>query len=315
MKRLLPLVILLFLASMVMGCSSTHIKVNMTQIKEKYSSISSMSGTAIVEKGGSKDTVIFTFVKPDSFLEWYSTKNKIIVYNGSFELIRDSSGTRTIKTKTFNPYDYGKILNNSKAYVQNNSIVVENELGKVWLNRNLLPEKIEWYRGVTIKMVRLNVNGRGDERVIEDFMGTKKSGNIAEKANRLVSLSEAEKEVKFNIIAPAYTDGCRFVGAIVSNVSGVKVVTLYYGEAGSKKLLTVVETTDRATLDSVCGMSSNSNGNGSSEITVGGVNVKVGKALGKWNAYEFKLNSVAAVVYGNLPSQEMVKVVSSMIQH
>ncbi len=313
MKRLLPLVILLFLASMVMGCSSTHIKVNMTQIKEKYSSISSMSGTAIVEKGNSRDTVIFTFVKPDSFLEWYSTKNRIVVYNGSFELIRDSSGTRTIKTKTFNPYDYGKILNNSKAYVQNNSIVVENELGKVWLNRSLLPEKIEWNRGVTVKIVRLNVNGRGDRRIIEDFMGTKKSGNGAEKANRLVSLSEAEKEVGFNIITPVYTDGCRFVGAIVSNVSGVKVVTLYYGEAGSKKLLTVVETTDRATLNSVCGMSSNSNG--SSEITVGGVNVKVGKALGKWNAYEFELNGVAAVVYGNLPSQEMVKVVSSMIQH
>jgi len=310
MKRLLPLVVLLFLASMVMGCSSTHIKVNMTQIKEKYSSISSMSGTAIVKKGSSKDTVIFTFVKPDSFLEWYSTKNKIIVYNGSFELIRDSSGTRMIKTKIFNPYNYGKILNNSKAYVQNNSIVVENKLGKIWLNRNLLPEKIEWSRGITIKIVKLNINGRGDERVIEDFMGTKKSGNVAEKANKLVSLSEAEKEVNFNLLAPVYTGGCKFVGAIVSNVSGVKVVTLYYGEAESKKLLTVVETTDRATLNSVCGI-----GNSSSEITVKTINVNVGKVFGKWSAYEFELNNLAVVVYGNLPSQEMVEVVSSMIHH
>ncbi|RUM34756.1 MAG: hypothetical protein DSY33_01400 [Archaeoglobus sp.] len=304
MKKLLLAVTVIILTSAITGCSNAHLKANMTQIKEKYSSIESMSGTAIVKCRNSNDTIIFTFVKPDKFLEWYSTKNKMIVYNGSVGLIRDSTGTRKLNEKPFNPYDYGRILMNGKAYVSGNSIVVENDLGKVWLNKNLLPEKIEWNRGITVKIIKLSINGKGDEKIIEDFSGT---SSREQKPNKLVSMSEAKREVNFSIISPNYTDGCKFVGAIVSNISGVKVVTLYYGEMNSNKLLTIVEAKNISILDSVCGMKK------TYETNINGVNVKVGTALGRWRAYKFKVNGVAVVVYGNIPAQETISVVKSMI--
>ena len=304
MKKLLLLCLVLMFASAITGCSSSHLKANMTQIKQVYGSIKSMSGTAIVREGNANDTVLFTFVKPNKFLEWYSSKNKVIVYNGSFELIQDSSGKKIVKEKPFNPYDYGKILKNGKAYVSGNSVVVENSLGKVWLNEKLLPEKIEWKNGITVRIVKLNINGYGDEKIIEDFMGTNKS---KEKPNRLVSIGEAEKLAGFSLVIPAYTDSCRFIGAIVSNSSGVKVVTLYYGEMNTNKLLTIVESPSKKVLYNTSGMKEQ----GTKEIN--GVKVSYGIAFGKWLAYAFSVKNVSVIVYGNLTKQEMVKVVGSMV--
>jgi len=304
MKKLLLLCLVLMLASTITGCSSSHLKANMTQIRQTYSSIKTMSGTALVKEGNSNDTVLFTFVKPDKFLEWYSSKNKIIVYNGSFELIQDSSGKKIVKEKPFNPYDYGKILQNGKAYVSGNSVVVDNSLGKVWLNEKLLPEKIEWKNGITVRIVKLNVNGYSDEKIIEDFMGSNKS---EEKPNRLVSMGEAEKLAGFSLVTPAYTDNCRFIGAIVSNSSGVKVVTLYYGEMNTNKLLTIVESPSENVLYNTSGMKKQ----GTTEIN--GVKVDYGVAFGKWLAYAFSVKNVSVIVYGNLTKQEIVKVVSSMV--
>ncbi len=305
----LPCVLIAILAilaaSFTAGCSSSHLKANMTQIREKYDSIKSMSGTAIVKEGNSNDTVLFTFVKPNEFLEWYSSKNKIIVYNGSVELIQDNTGKKIVKEKPFNPYDYGKILNGGKAYVSGNSIIVENSLGKVWLNEKLLPEKIEWKRGVTVEIAKLSINGPKDEQIILDFMGGKKES--APKANRMVSIPQAERMAGFNFILPKYTSTCRFIGAIVSNSSGTKVVTLYYGDMNTNRLLTIVESPNEKVLYNVSGMS------GQSTIEIGGIKVTSGVALGKWQAYGFRVDNVSVIVYGNLTKQEMLKVLESMI--
>ncbi len=303
MKKLIICIAVVLIASTMAGCSSSHLKANMTAIKNVYTSIKSMSGTAVVREGNSNDTVLFTFVKPNEFLEWYSTKNRVIVYNGSAELIQDNSGKKILNEKPFNPFDYGKILNGGKAYVSGNSVIVENNLGKVWLNEKYLPEKIEWNRGISVKIVKLNINGYGDRKIIEDFMGKSKK----EKANRLVSINEAEREVGFELVIPTYTNNCRFVGAIVSNVSSSKVVTLYYGDMSNSNLLTLVEAKNFSVLNEVCGMEKKS------ETTVNGVKVYVGRALNRWNAYEFSKDGLAIIVYGNLSPQEMLKVVESMI--
>ncbi len=293
---ILPLIVL---AVTISGCSTSQLKANMTQIKEVYSSINSMSGTAIL-KDGTNDTVMFTFVKPDKLLIWYSTRNEMIVYNGTAGIFVKGGKTEKIKEKPFNPFDYDKIIENGKAYVSGNNIVVENGLGKVWLNEKLLPVKIEWKRGVEVKILKLSINGQGDEKIIEDLMGNKKE----EKVRKLVSISEAEKLAKFSLILPEYTANCRFIGAIVSN----GIVTLYYGNENSKELFTIVEAENSSLLNESCGMIVKS------IESVNGVNVKVGTALGKWNAYGFRENDVSVIIYGNVGNGEMIKIVESMLK-
>ncbi|GEM_PF-2223920 len=295
----LPIFVIFVVAIATSGCSSSHLKANMTQIKEMYNSIHSMSGTAVLKEGNLNDTVIFTFVKPNKILIWYSTKNKMIVYNGSSGLITSGGKVKKFKEKPFNPFDYGEIINNGKAYVSGNNIIVENSLGKVWLNEKLLPVKIEWKKGVFVKIVNISINGLGDEKIISDLMG----GKHKEKANRLVSIGEAEKMVNFSLIVPKYTAGCKFIGAIVSK----DIVTLYYGNENSKSLFTVVEAKNISYLENTCGMIVKS------KIELNGITVKVGKALGKWDACGFEKDGIGVIVYGNVGSEEIIKIVRSII--
>ncbi len=324
MKGVKWMLVCLFLAILIVGCTQLTAEQIAEKMQEKYNSIKDMKGTMVVTTNFGKkqtQTINFEMKKPN---KWRSEDERMLtISNGKTMWIYDKQKNEVIKLSLPEikqpEFDYGKIVkdmlekydlklvgeekvSNRDCYVIELKPKGENYFinQKLWVDKQYwYPLKIEINYGnfsstVEYKNVEFNV-GIGDK----DFEFKPPEGaKIVEKEFKLpkkLTIEEAQQRVNFTIIIPKYTAGFSFNYAMVFK----GFVQLYY-----KKGDDVIVISERVSKSKPIP--------NAKKVKIKNVEGEIAEIFGS-RMLKFPINNLEITITGKLSKEEIVKIAESMV--